>query len=448
VLERNQQNHLAADGVGQLTLVEHALCPLDSRISLVPNLLHETAFDFTDKNRRRRSGKVKVYCPRGLSAQDEFYLWGLLALTLSDPDTDGELHATRHYCLRQLGVIDTNSRRGGRQYERFRSAIERLSCVQYENDSFYDPIRAEHRRVSFGFFSYSMPRDAASSRAWRVVWDPIFFEFAQAARGSLRFDLAIYRSLDVASRRLYLFVSKIFSRRQMTPRVDLADIAVHLLGFSPSLDRRHMLAKVNRCIETLGQLGIVEADGGSPVQRIGDGRYVVMLRRGTGYAKRWQNTRHVESPLMEPLLELGFEKAEVDGVLKRFPSRVVREWVDITLAARERFGRKFFRRNPAAYLMDNLKHAAAGKRTPPDWWREIRRAEDRRDAERRQNQADPARRIVPLPEKAIEAIDTVHEALLKQFMAAGQPRATARQNAQRFRAEQVRRQGSKTGSFS
>ena len=96
-------------------------------------------------------------CPLGLTAHDEFYLWGLLALTFSQPEPESEFHATPHYCLRQLGVIDQHDRRGGRQYRQFSTALERLSAVRYQNQAFYDPVRAEHRRVSFGLFSYSLP---------------------------------------------------------------------------------------------------------------------------------------------------------------------------------------------------------------------------------------------------------------------------------------------------
>ena len=83
-----------------------------------------------------------MFCPLGLSPQDELFLWGLLALTLADESSAGELHATRHYMLRNLGVIDPATRRGGRQYASFTQAIDRIAAVQYFNDSFYDPIRA------------------------------------------------------------------------------------------------------------------------------------------------------------------------------------------------------------------------------------------------------------------------------------------------------------------
>ena len=100
-------------GWGQLTLVEHSLCPLDPRASLVENLVHEAGYFFMDAGRRWRKSNATITCPLGLSANDELYLWGLLALTFADPDPDGELHATPHFCLRRLGLIDARYSRGG-----------------------------------------------------------------------------------------------------------------------------------------------------------------------------------------------------------------------------------------------------------------------------------------------------------------------------------------------
>jgi len=34
--------------------VEHALCPLDPASSLVPNLMHEATYQYTDKNKHQR----------------------------------------------------------------------------------------------------------------------------------------------------------------------------------------------------------------------------------------------------------------------------------------------------------------------------------------------------------------------------------------------------------
>ena len=109
-------------GVGQLSLVEHALCPLETKRGA--NLVHRVCYRFTDAQRRRQTAQVRVFAPLGLFPGDELYLWGLLALTLSQPEADGSLDATPHWCLRQLGLIDAGKRRGGRQYRQFSAALE------------------------------------------------------------------------------------------------------------------------------------------------------------------------------------------------------------------------------------------------------------------------------------------------------------------------------------
>ena len=146
----------------QLSLVEHALCPLDSATSLRPNFVHETGYSFTDKNRNRKKATVRMGAIDGLSAHDEFYLWGLLSLALSQPEPRPELMATPYFCLRQLGIVEGTSK-GGREFASFRAAIKRLAGVHYQNNYFYDPIRGEHRAVAFGFLNYSLPLNPESS---------------------------------------------------------------------------------------------------------------------------------------------------------------------------------------------------------------------------------------------------------------------------------------------
>src|SRR5437867_2466511 len=98
----------------QLSLVEHSLCPLDSETSLKPNFIHETGYFFSDKHRNRRQARVRIGAIDGLSAHDEFYLWGLLAFALSQPEPKPDFLATPYYCLRQLGLL-TADKRGGRE---------------------------------------------------------------------------------------------------------------------------------------------------------------------------------------------------------------------------------------------------------------------------------------------------------------------------------------------
>lgn len=386
---RRRTSVLATAGLGQLTLVEHALCPIDARSSLVPNLVFDTGFFLTDSQRHTKFAQSRVFCPLGLSAADEFYLWGLLALTFVQRCDDGLLCATPHYLLRQLGLIDQRTRRGGRQYQQFAAAIERLSFVRYKSDRFYDPVRAEHRAVSCGFLSYSLPLDPDSSRAWRIAWDPIFFELTRPIGGHFWFDLATYRELDPACRRLFLFACKVFSRRTTTPRLPLRHLGERILGFAPSLATRDLKAKVRRCVVRLAERDVVMQVSDACVKH-GRGEYSVTLRRGAYFDRppRRTPTAADESPLHEPLLKVGFDSATIARLLRQYSPRLLQEWADVTLAALERFGTSFFKRSPQAYFVDNVKHAAAGMRTPPDWWHDVRKSEQR-DRQPQDGRPDP-----------------------------------------------------------
>lgn len=340
-------------GFGQLSLIEHALCPLDRQMSLAENLVHRAEYRYSDAKRIRRTAKARVFCPLGLSASDELYLWGLMALTLSQPEDRNDLVATPHWCLKQLGIVDTGSNRGGEQYRLFRDALRRLSVSSYICNAFYDPVRSEHREVSFHFFSYSLPIDLASSRAWKISWDSTFLELAKHGASHLRFDLELYRQLDPASRRLFLFVSKIFYRRAVLPQFDLRYLAVEVLGFSSRVATRDLRMKVSRSLKRLDEAGVVSD---SDVTRVAKSHYVVNARRGMYFNRSSDSDprRQELQPVLESLVDLGFDMAAARGLIRRYPIRLLEEWTDITQAKVERHGLKSFRKSPMAYLVDSV----------------------------------------------------------------------------------------------
>lgn len=430
-------------GLGQLSLVEHSLCPLDPGASLVENLVHQSAYFFTDKNHHMQQATARIVSPSGLSATDEFYLWGLLALTFAQPQADANLFATPHYCLRQLGVIDTHARRGGKQYRDFAKAIERLSQVTYLNDRFYDPVRAEHRKVSFGFLSYSLPLGPESCRAWRIAWDPIFFEIVHAAGGSFRFDLATYKELDPASRRLFLLLCKIFPRRETSPRFDLAHLAVDVLGFSATLPIWDLKAKVWRCVCRLGELEVVsQPDKERLFVKKEKGRFTLTLERGGYFAKRQASRQFAvaqETMVHEPLRSLGFDDSGIRWLVRTFSMTLLREWTDIGLAAKERFTASFFKKSPQAWLVDNLKNAAAGRRTPPDWWYDQRRAEARTRASVGRPKETPVCELPNLPDESRQAFERIADSAFSIFLKMGQPQDAAKANAEKLAQECAKR---------
>lgn len=430
----------SASGRAQLSLVEHALCPVDPRASLRDHLVHEATYGYTDKHGHLKLANVRVMCPSGLSPADEFVLWGLLALTFAQPEPSPEFHATPHYCLRQLGLIESNQSKGGKDYLLFRETVRRLARVIYENTAFYDPVRGEHRDVAFGFLKYSLPIDTASSRAWKFYWDQQFFDFCRATGGALWFDLATYRRLDFASRRLFVLLQKIFHRSATSPAFDVHRLCVDVLGFSGTIGMQQLKQKLGRCLMRLAADGIVRLPENlrDVFTKHGVGRYSVRLARGE-YFERPRGASHAfspeQSPLVDPLRSIGLDDAAIRRILRNYRADLVREWADITLAARERQGDGFFTKSAAAYFVDNLQEAAAKKRTPPDWWLTLRREELRReqqaDREQRQRVAaedeDAAFRSY-LEGEAREAFDQVMQRLVSDLMSNGKSREEAEES--------------------
>lgn len=434
-------------GRAQLSLVEHALCPLDSSASLVQNLVHEATYGYTDGNGHAKRAEARVHAPFGLSANDEFVLWGLLALTFAQPDSEPEFQATPHYCLRRLGVISEAGRKGGKEYRLFRASVRRLAGVLYESNSFYDPVRQERRDVAFGLLKYSLPLDDGSSRAWRFIWDTQFFEICAASGGSLGFDLQTYRSLDPASRRLFVLLQKVFWRQETSPSFEVRHLAIDVLGFAASMPVNSLKARLVRSVGRLLDAGIIRLPPGvcDPKQlfvKRGVGQYALTFHRGPYFERAPTLNVAVDlndSPLVEPLRSIGFDDAAIRRLLARYKPRLLREWADITLAARERNGDGFFKRSAAAYFLDNVKHAASGNRTPPDWWRQLRVEEFRKEQGARSldgvasaTDGEEAAFRRYLETEAKETYVKVLSSLRTQFADAGTDPVEAQERAERF----------------
>jgi hypothetical protein len=431
---RRSPSALPPKGRAQLTIVEHALSPVDLNQALQPGLLHQVAYHFTDRNRNRKTATANVACPFGLSPNDELYLYGLLALTLAQREPSIDFYATPHWCLRQLGIVDPDK---GKRYAGFRAAIRRLAGVVYENDRFYDPVRGEHRDVAFGFIKYSLPIDPKSSRAWHFIWDPQFFQFCQALAGSFQFDLELYRSLDFASRRLFLLLQKIFWRRDESPVFDLRQLAVNSLGFSselPTWSLKQKLVRVTRALldKEVLSLPLHAASEADLFTKKQVGVHAVQFWRGPYFERREPSAVRAvldESPLVEPLAALGFESPAIRRILQRYKPQLIQEWADIALAAKER---GIITKSPQAYFMHYIREAAAKRTTPPDWWREFRREELRRQraGDEEQSADDEERQLDEyLRTEAAEVYERVMQRLFRKLVDAGQSETDARSNA-------------------
>jgi hypothetical protein len=198
----------------------------------------------------------------------------------------------------------------------------------------------------------------------------------------LSFDLNLYRQLDPASRRLFLLLHKVFYRRRQSPVFDVRQLAVDVLGFSPGLSNGELNRKLRRIIRRLDESGVICQPNGPNMISESKGRFTIQFARGS-YFRRQRKTANqfatADSSLTDALLSLGFESRDAGRIQSRYGASLLREWIDITIAAGAS-GR--IRKSPQAFLVDNLKHASAGTRTVPDWWTDIRKADERtRDAD-------------------------------------------------------------------
>jgi len=433
-----------------MSLIEHALCPLDARQSLQPGSLFESAFEFTDKHRNRRTAHARIGCVHGMSAHDELYLWGLIGLALSQSEPTPDFYATPHYCLRQLGIIDGRNY-GGTEFRQFRGGIRRLAGIRYECDRFYDPVRGEHREVSFGLLNYSLPPADDSSRAWRFAWDPIFFEFCQANRGSLRFDLSVYRDLSAASRRLYLFLRKQFWRRDYTGQLEVRQLGILTLGFAEQLETKFIKRKLMMCVRELLDGGVIRLTPHqeSPADcfiRVRKGVHTLQLWRGENFdAKGRERKRDVsDSPLFDPLIAIGFDEPSIARILAQHPPKLIEQWADITLAAVEA---KRIQKSPQAFFRFHVDRAAKGELTPPDWWREYRKqqeqAERQQDHEKTHIMSGPSEEAefdAYLNTEAKEAFGRITDRLRRELMDGGRSHADAMEHAEYQARMHLRRQ--------
>ena len=219
--------------------------------------------------------------------------------------------------------------KGGKQYAEFRATIKRLAGVFYQCDAFYDPRLQTFQDTGFGLLKYSLPQRDDSSRAWRIVWDPLFFEYVQATGGKLFFDLTsnTFRDLDPASRRLALLLHKIFWRKGVAP-FELRHLGTNVLGFSPQRLTKYLKCDISHRAEKLLAANFIALPRG--VERVSDlfekreqGRTVIRFERGSYFERHSidQLAHHqvksvADSPLYDPLKTIGFADAAIRSIMK------------------------------------------------------------------------------------------------------------------------------------
>ena len=338
--------------------------------------MHETSFPIFRKGKPRLTARVEVDCPRGLKPYDEYLFHGLLSLALAEPDQSPVYYATANFILTRLGLNN-----GGRGYFDLEDAMGRLESATYRCWNFFHPIQREVvKYISFGFVKRCVPLENEAERGWKFVFDEQFFSFANHAYGGLKFPFHLYRRYDPAARRLFLFLRKIFHRRTQTHSIDLDRISDGILGYNPAYrsweKKRQVLAAASQLLDT----GVIALSEGSSslkdeFRKVAKGKYTMVFHRGKNGTSQTVSQQLRESSLYTMLHSLNLSDRAISDVVQTCPSGMVKQWIQITLAAKDR---SLIRTTPAAYFPDNVRNARNGKRTPPDWWSELQKAEDRR----------------------------------------------------------------------
>jgi len=376
-------------GAAQLTVLETALCPLNARPTNKPSI-HGTHFFYTDLhvdlNRPvRKRADVRVKADRGLQPSDEYYLCGLLALVLNEPQTQRRLLATPYWLLQQLGLAA-----GGRQYQACRDSLERLAGVSYFCDAFYNPLKKCRERASFHFLNLFLPQDLASKRLWDIRFDPDFLKFCQTTGGKLLFDLELLRQFDYGTRRLFLKLHDRFWRAAVA-RFDLRHLAADGLGLADTLLLRDLKAKVKGYARRLLDAGVIRLPHGvhdhkDLFTKKAKGVCTVRFHRGPYFDRPRRipppstMTNDVKSSRhYQPLTDIGFDDRAIRHIIRNYKPNIVDRWAEHTLIAMEH-PRAFpgFKKSPMAYCMDGIKN----NRPLPDWHHEYKKHEERREWKR------------------------------------------------------------------
>ena len=173
------------------------------------------------------------------------------------------------------------------------------------------------------------------------------------------------------------------------------------------------------------------------IRKVGKGNQTVMLCRGRGRAKAANPADAMESPLVEPLRLIGLDQDTLTRTLRKYPCALLREWADITLAAKERFGSSFFKRSPVAYFLDNVKKSSEEGRTPPDWWLDIRKEEERRQGNRDRKRSGIFQREASSETGGRELFDRIRGELFSQLQSSGLDEKSALDEASRQARDRV-----------
>jgi hypothetical protein len=220
---------------------------------------------------------------------------------------------------------------------------------------------------------------------------------------------------------LFLFLRKLLYKRKVSPLLDVRHLAVNVLGFAPGLRATDHNKKLYACAADVARLELIALPtGGMPAlcRKVPGrkGAFRVQFHRGPYFVKKPLVSCEVTDdgrPVFDLLQRIGFAKHAAGRLLKTYDVKLLTLWADITLARAEQGLR--FTKSQQAFFVDSVRAAADGRRTPPDWYQQLK------TEEKRKQWADAAKKLGLLANTTPES-PTERDARFREYLA-GEGRA-------------------------
>lgn len=410
----SNKNH-RQPGYAGVDFIKAAVCPLDfvasplgehpgweilhadkalADLEVGEPLKYPRQFWYLDQQKNRKRGTQIITAPFGFSPED-FDLWlGIYSWlwrkqqrgeTISE---DGLVEMSLSFLARLGGM----PYQGGRNIQRLRSRLFRLSFVTYANSAFWNRDNRSYDVVTFGLFKLdSLSRLMASRRPVGLRIDTKILSLLPQSR-AFCFDQQLYRSLEGAAlRRLYLIANRECYHKRCSPIYLADDFATQQMGYCDdeeansqkrSQRQRDQRRKLKQRLDKAADLGLIRphAEWGDWFSKgtrgYWSGKVCLRFERGPVLkSKKSQQSIQIDDlqddALWSQIREFTDQQGEglhpqvYQNLKAEYGEQRLQRHIRVVLAQKER-DPKSFTKSEAATFVDRVKQDYAD----PDWYQQ------------------------------------------------------------------------------
>jgi hypothetical protein len=348
------------------------------------------------RQRRIIEGSKKYGLP---TSTDDAVILALIQLTKLRGDfKKREVEFTRLELIRMLGWADE-----GRSYERVKTSLLRIESINYIYDNaWWDGRQKAWTSKAFHIIDTVEIND---SRAYsdqggqfpsRIVWNEVVFDSFRA--GFLRdIDFQLCMSLQhPTSLRMYRFLGKRFyTDPDLT--FDLKEFAYKHIGVSGNYEGGTQIArKLRPAVEELEKVGFLEPlPDRERFPKNGRKWSIRLIHKVSASAAPTPTATEAPSPAVAALVDRGVTIAAATELVRKHGEEAVQAQVEYLDWIREKRPEKV--KDPAAYLVEAIKHAYAApkgfvSKAEKQRRQEAKQAKERATAEARRRRQDDQQR--------------------------------------------------------